>query len=94
MFTKKALQISLLIAILATCLYFIFFGQRGVTRYYQIAKEINHEKEKFVKLEQRNAKLKAKIDRWNKDDFEKEKFARQNLQMSKPNEMVFVTTQT
>lgn len=92
--TKNALQASLLIAIIAACLYFIFFGQRGIIEYYQIAKEIKHEKMNVSKLEAANKKLKAKIERWNRDDFEKEKFARQDLQMSKENEMVFVITKT
>jgi cell division protein FtsB len=92
--TKNALQFSLLIAVLAVCLYFIFFGQRGVMKYYEITKEIHHEKAKLAKLEQENARLTTKIDQWQSDNFEKEKFARQDLQMSKPDEMVFVTTQT
>lgn len=92
--TKNALQFSLLIAVLAVCIYFIFFGQRGIMKYYEVSKEIQHEKSKLAKLEQNNEKLKAKIDAWKNDNFEKEKVARQDLQMSKPDEMVFVTTQT
>ncbi|KKQ33364.1 MAG: Septum formation initiator [candidate division TM6 bacterium GW2011_GWF2_37_49] len=92
--TKNALHFSLLIAVLAACLYFIIFGQRGVMKYYQVSKEIQHEKAKLAKLEQKNKKLQAKIEAWQNDNFQKEKFARQDLQMSKPDEMVFVLTQT
>lgn len=92
--TKNALHFSILIAVLAVCFYFIIFGQRGVLKYYQISKEIQQEKAKLVKLEQKNKKLQSKIEAWQNDDFQKEKFARQDLQMSKPDEMVFVLTHT
>lgn len=94
MITKKALQRSLFFATLAVCLYFIFFGHQGVLKYYQLAKENDHEKKQLVTLEKKNNQLLDKIAQWKQNDFNKEKFVRQELQMAKPNEMVFVTTHT
>ena len=56
----------------------------------QLKKEASNEKNKINMLEQEINSLKQSIHRWQTDNFEKERVAREELQMSLPNEFVYV----
>ena len=73
---------------------YIVFGKRGIIAYYKLKKEINLEKQQIQDLEKEIAHIQAKIDLWKSDEFHAEKFARQDLQMGKTDEQVFVLTNT
>lgn len=73
---------------------YIVFGKRGIISYYKLKKEIDLEKQQIQHLKEEIAHIQAKIDLWKSDEFHAEKFARQDLQMGKPDEQVFVLTNT
>ena len=73
---------------------YIIFGKRGIIAYYRLKHEIDQEKQQIQSLEQEIKHIQAKIDLWKSDEFHAEKFARQDLQMGKLDEQVYVLTNT
>ncbi len=93
----KKRETVLLIAfgiILLSGLGYIIFGKRGIIAYYKLKHEIDAEKQQIQSLEEEIKHIQAKIDMWKSDEFHAEKFARQDLQMGKPDEQVYVLTNT
>lgn len=91
---KNIINFSIFGIITLACLAYIIFGKRGILEYYKLKNEIELEQQQIKDLEAEIHKLQAKIDNWNSDEFNTEKFARQDLQMGKSNEQVFVLTNT
>jgi cell division protein FtsB len=73
---------------------YMVFGERGIIAYYKLRKEIELEQKQIKELEEEINHIQAKIDSWKSDEFHQEKFARQDLQMGKPDEQVYVLTNT
>lgn len=94
MFQRGLTKLLIFIIVCITCSSYFFWGKYNVFEYYKLKKEILLEEQQIKDLEQQMNKLQAKIDKWKSDEFYTEKFARQNLQMGKPNEQVFVQTNT
>ena len=61
---------------------YIFFGSQGICRYLRLNKEIKIQERKVLKLEKKIKNLTSEIEAWLEDDFELEKMARKDLQMS------------
>lgn len=80
--------------ILSACLGYIVFGNRGIIAYYKLKHDIDLEKQQIQALEQEIKHIQSKINDWQSDEFHAEKFARQELQMGKPDEQVYVLTNT
>jgi cell division protein FtsB len=91
---KNIIALSLCGIALACGLGYIVFGHRGIIAYYKLYQEIELENKQIQELENKISHIQAKIDSWKSDDFNLEKFARQNLQMGKPGEQVYVLTNT
>jgi cell division protein FtsB len=91
---KNIIALSLFGIILAIGLGYTIFGKREIIAYYSLKKEIDLEKAQIQELENEIAHIQAKIDNWKDDEFHTEKFARQDLQMGKPDEQVYVLTNT
>jgi cell division protein FtsB len=68
----------------------IIVGKTGLLSYFSLKKEIRAEKEKVDRIKQKIEKLSLKIQRWQQDDFELEKLAREDLQMGLPDEKVYL----
>lgn len=73
---------------------YVVFGEHGILEYYKLRKEIELEKKQIQALEQEIAHIQSKINAWKSDEFNAEKFARQDLQMGRPDEQVYVLTNT
>ena len=89
----KVKSILRLIILLCFAVYFfntIVFGQRGIKNYLELKNEINFEKNKIVKVENKIKDFQKKIDKWLQGDFELEKIAREELQMGFANEKVYI----
>jgi cell division protein FtsB len=92
--TKKIFGFAILGVIIFACLIYIIWGKRGILEYRQLKNEIQQEQEQIQELQKEIEKLQNKIDNWKSDEFDSEKFARQDMQMGKPGEQVFVLTDT
>lgn len=91
---RNIIILSILAITISTGLGYIIFGNRGIIAYYKLKNEIDAEKQQIQALEQEIAHIQAKIDNWGSDEFHAEKFARQDLQMGKPGEQMYVLTNT
>ena len=91
---KNVILLLLFGLIFSLGLGYIVFGKRGIIAYYKLKHEIDLEKQQIQALEQEIKHIQAKIDLWQSDEFHAEKFARQDLQMGKPDEQVYVLTNT
>lgn len=91
---KNIISFSIMGIIILACLIYILFGKKGAFEYYRLKNEIKQEQEQIQELEKEVKKLQTKIDEWKSDDFNTEKFAREDMQMGKPDEHVFVLTNT
>jgi cell division protein FtsB len=91
---RNLIILSILGIALSSALGYIVFGERGIIAYYKLKHEIDLEQKQIKDLEEEIAHVQAKIDSWKSDDFHQEKFARQDLQMGKPDEQVYVLTDT
>lgn len=84
--TKQIIVFSSLCSIL--CCY-VFFGKQGLSKYLYLKQEINAEQEQVSDIEGTIERLKSKIQAWKKEDFEREKMVRQDLNMGFTNELVY-----
>ena len=91
---RDVVILSILGITLASGIGYIILGERGIISYYKLKKEIELEQKQIKDLEQEIINLQAKIDSWKSDEFHTEKFARQDLQMGKTDEQVYVLTNT
>ena len=91
---KNIIGFSVLGVMVIACSAYIFFGKKGVLEYSHLKNELQQEQEQIKELEKEIKKLQSKIDEWKSDEFNTEKFAREDLQMGKTNEQVFVLTNT
>lgn len=65
------------------------FGERGLIKYYELKKTENALKAEIESLQKDNEQLKNQIDALNKDSFLKEKYARENFGLAKPEEYIY-----
>lgn len=83
-------HIIFLLLLCGAALYFVF-GKKGIRSYVSLKQEFDQEKERVVNLEQEIEQINQTIKKWQKDSFEKERIARQDLSMSFTNELVYLT---
>lgn len=65
------------------------FGSRGLIKYYELKKTENSLNAEIESLQKSNEQLKTQIDALNKDSFLKEKYARENFGLAKPEEYIY-----
>lgn len=87
---KTIIRTAVFLVVVACCFKFIIWGDNGFIKYLQLENEISQEKAKIEKKEKSIAVLEKKIKKWEKDDFELEKMAREDLQMGMANERVYI----
>jgi len=87
-------QRIILITLATLLILYIFFSKRGIRHYFELQKTIVEDTQQVIELEQTIAELKEKIDVWQKENFEQELMARQDLNMGFTNELVYKVSQT
>ncbi|MBD3231798.1 hypothetical protein GF322_04000 [Candidatus Dependentiae bacterium] len=87
---KTVLRLIILLGLIGYFLQAILFGQRGFKKYLELKNEINFEKNKILKTKKKILDFEEKIAKWNENNFELERLAREELQMCYANEHVFI----
>ena len=87
---KTIIQSIIIIAICGSFGKHLIFGKKGIREYFQLQKESEFVKKEICTVNQEITHLQSSIQKWTSDDFEKEKVAREDLQMGHPNELVYV----
>ncbi len=65
------------------------FGDRGLIKYYELKNTEKALRAEIESLQKGNEQLKTQIDALNKDSFLKEKYARENFGLAKPEEYIY-----
>lgn len=65
------------------------FGNRGLIKYYELKNTESSLKAEIESLQKGNELLKAQTDALNRDSFLKEKYARENFGLAKPEEYIY-----
>ncbi len=89
---KKKKNLFFFSVIAIAFLYIIIssvFGERGLIKYYELKKTENALKTEIQNLQKGNEQLRKQIDSLNKDSFLKEKYARENFGLAKPEEYIY-----
>ncbi len=88
--TKQLLLRMFLVGELCTVGFLFICGPQGFFAVRAVYKEHAALLIKIAQEEEEVKLLKKRIDEWVKNDFYKEKIARENLQMARPEEQVYV----
>lgn len=67
----------------------ILFSDMGIIRYLELHKTKTHLEAQIRNIEEDNAKLRAQLKEMQEDTFIKEKHARENYGLAKPDELIF-----
>lgn len=87
---KKNLTTNLIfISFCAIVTYYLIWGTNGVKTYFTFKNKIETKKAQVKALETEVLTLNNQIKQWQSDEFELEKTARQELNMSCTNELVY-----
>lgn len=65
------------------------FGNRGLIKYYELKNTENNLKAEIESLQKSNEHLKTQTDALSRDSFLKEKYARENFGLAKPEEYIY-----
>ncbi len=88
---RKRRMIFYIVTLLAILYIFIsiFFGEKGLLNYLKLRETKIALEAQIREIEQDNAKLKAQLESIQKDPFIKEKHAREDYGLAKPDELIF-----
>ena len=82
---KKILFITLCSILIS----YVIFSKRGIREYLRMHSEIEGKKQDITDVEKTIETLKNKLQTWKTEDFEREKLAREDLNMGLTNELVY-----
>lgn len=68
----------------------LIFGDMGILRYKELHQTKINVEEQIKNIEKENGQLKTQIKLLNEDPFYKEKYARENLGLARPDEYIFL----
>ncbi|MCX7913824.1 MAG: septum formation initiator family protein [Thermodesulfovibrionales bacterium] len=89
---RKKRDIFFLLIVSLAFLYIIVsfvYGERGLIKYYELKKVERDLQAEIEALQKGNEKLRAEIEALSKDSFLKEKYARENFGLAKPEEYIY-----
>ena len=88
---KTILRSLIVISLIGSFCYYLTYNKKGIRAYFNHKQEIAKEQDYVKKLNTQIVTLQHACDVWDTDPFEREKLARQELQMSYTNEYVYFT---
>ncbi len=77
------------IAILYTIIHLVF-GERGLIKYYELKRVEKTIQAEIESLRKGNDQLRSQIEALSRDSFLKEKYARENFGLAKPDEYIYL----
>ncbi|MFH0898245.1 MAG: septum formation initiator family protein [bacterium] len=87
---KTFLQITIIIGFCTTFGYHVIWNEHGLLNFYELKREVTKQQTIVTQLQQDIKHLQTQIQTFQADDFEKEKIAREDLQMGCTNELVYI----
>ena len=87
---KMILHSLVIIGICTSYGYYLMFGKKGITQYTRLRKETDSEKQFVAKLEEEINELSNALHVWKHEEIAKEHMAREDLQMSYTNELIYL----
>ena len=91
---KRFIHGSILIGTLIACARYMIVSEHGLLTYWKLKEEIVQKELVIYKLETEVNQLNVSIEKLESDPFEKERIARQDLQLGYRNEVVYIVNDT